>query len=199
MELRERRRLETTHLIQRAALQLARTEPVESISVEMICKEAGISPRTFFNYFPYKEAVFVVPPPPFPEDALKAFYSGRGTLLDQLIDLLAAQSLSITPDRWMIETAQKIASNHPKIAALQFAQFRDFETTIANLIARRLGRDENDQASRLIAAALLGAMRIILDGKMPNSAEEMAEAIRADLQHLATFVIEPPHVPDMDS
>jgi AcrR family transcriptional regulator len=56
--LRERRRIETRLDIARAATHLVGLHGMNGTTVEMIAERAGISPRTFFNYFPTKaEAV----------------------------------------------------------------------------------------------------------------------------------------------
>lgn len=58
--LRERRRQETLHLISDVALELFEHRGVAGTTVDDIAHGAGVSPRTFFRYFPTKEhAVFV--------------------------------------------------------------------------------------------------------------------------------------------
>ena len=58
MGLRERRRLETRLDIARATTSLVALNGMDGTTVEMIAERAGISPRTFFNYFASKaEAV----------------------------------------------------------------------------------------------------------------------------------------------
>ncbi len=53
--LRERKKTETWHAIHDAAADLALDEGVQCVTVEAIASEAGVSQRTFFNYFPSKE------------------------------------------------------------------------------------------------------------------------------------------------
>lgn len=58
--LRERRRQETLHVISDAALDLFERQGVGRTTVDEIAHAAGVSPRTFFRYFPTKErAVFI--------------------------------------------------------------------------------------------------------------------------------------------
>jgi hypothetical protein len=54
MGLRERRRRQTSADIRDAAVRLALARGFDKVTIEEICVEAGISTRTFFNYFPNK-------------------------------------------------------------------------------------------------------------------------------------------------
>src|SRR6266700_4614618 len=54
---REAHRLETKDRLQRSALDLFRRDGFEATSVAQIAAGAGVTERTFFRYFPSKEAV----------------------------------------------------------------------------------------------------------------------------------------------
>ena len=54
---RETQRLETKDRLQRSALDLFRRDGFEATSVAQIAAGAGVTERTFFRYFPLKEAV----------------------------------------------------------------------------------------------------------------------------------------------
>lgn len=182
--LREERRRETDLLIRLSALELARDLSVDEISVEAICEKAGVSQRTFFNYLPYKEAAFVLPPPEFPEAAVATFLRGEGDLLGALAELFAAQALARVPERRMVDVSRRAAQGHSKIAALQFAAFRDFEAAVAGFIASRCGQNEPHLEHRIVAAAVLGALRVVIDANAPLSRKRLATAIRQNLGSL---------------
>ena len=86
----ERRRLETALEIQRATLALAEEQGFEHVTTEAIAERAGVSPRTFFNYYSNKEAAAVGHPPGFPDEAKAAFVRSTGPLRQDLLVILKA-------------------------------------------------------------------------------------------------------------
>ena len=59
--LRERKKVATRQALSRAAALLAVERGVEGVTIEAIADAAGVSPRTFHNYFPGKEEAIVAP------------------------------------------------------------------------------------------------------------------------------------------
>ncbi|GMG85586.1 TetR family transcriptional regulator [Paralimibaculum aggregatum] len=96
LSLRERRRQETARAIQLVTLQLAVQHGLENVTTEEIAASAGISTRTFFNYFTNKEAAAIGAPPAFREKDKEALREGTGSLakdlkvfLDRHMEILA--------------------------------------------------------------------------------------------------------------
>ncbi|MFC7401400.1 helix-turn-helix domain-containing protein [Citricoccus sp. GCM10030269] len=85
--LRERKKTETWHAIHDAAADLALDGDMSCVTVEAIASEAGISQRTFFNYFSTKEdAILGVRAPTVPE-LPEDFLDGDG-LIHRTTELL---------------------------------------------------------------------------------------------------------------
>lgn len=162
--LRERRRIETIRTIQEAALSLAATEGAENVTVEAICARAGVSVRTFFNYFPVREAAFVVGPPPFPEAAVAQFLSADGPMLDALIALLQTRLPISGEDRRSLCLAMDMAAREPRMASMQISASHAHEIELADLIAQRMGCAPEDPGPHLLAAATLATTRAVISG-----------------------------------
>ncbi|WP_030925327.1 TetR/AcrR family transcriptional regulator [Streptosporangium amethystogenes] len=95
--LRERNRLETWTAIHDTAARLSFEKGLAEATVEEIAAAAGVSRRTFFNYFPTKEdAVLGVRAPAVPAEALRDFRGGDDDLFGRTVSLLAAVVMSMT-------------------------------------------------------------------------------------------------------
>jgi AcrR family transcriptional regulator len=188
MNLRERRRIETRDLIQRSAFELARARGVDAVTVEAICETAGVSLRTFFNYFPFKEAVFVAPIVPLPEAAVATFLAATGDLMEGLAELMAAHAVEIQKTRWMGEMMREIAQVHPRVMPLQMAEFQKFDRQIKDVIATRLGAAADDTACEALAGAVLGANRGTIDRWMADPELDLPAAIRAGIRSMVSII-----------
>ncbi|MFQ6155286.1 TetR family transcriptional regulator [Micrococcus luteus] len=88
--LRERKKQLTRRAIHDAAFALAAERGLAQVTVADICAGAGISERTFFNYFPSKAAaVLGLPATALSEEQERAFLAGHGTLVDDLCELVS--------------------------------------------------------------------------------------------------------------
>ncbi len=89
--LRERHKDETWAAIHEAASVAALEGGLATATVEAIAERAGISRRTFFNYFPTKEdAILGLREPALAEDAVAAFRASDRSLVGDAARLMAA-------------------------------------------------------------------------------------------------------------
>lgn len=167
--LRARKKLATRRSLRRAAIDLIAERGFSHVTVEDIAAAADVSPRTFFNYFPSKEAVLFgadpdrtaalrerimheAPGEPALE-ALRAVLVGDAqAVADELSDLGG------DPADWLRRI--KEARADPHLRAAQAAQMAMTERAITEGLAERLGADpERDPYPALLAATAAGVFR----------------------------------------
>jgi AcrR family transcriptional regulator len=170
--LRERKKLATRLLLRRTALELVAERGLANVTVEDIAEAAEVSPRTFFNYFPSKEAVL------FGGDsdraaALRGAIAGAvpgqpaldalRLVLTQDSEVMAGElrSLGGDPAEWV--RRMKVARTDPHVRAAHAAQMSMIERAIAEGLAARLGADqETDPYPGILAAASVSMVRACL-------------------------------------
>ena len=167
--LRERKKLATRRSLRRIALDLIAERGFTHVTVEDIAAAADVSPRTFFNYFPSKEAALfgadpdritalreriVAEAPGEPVlDALRTvMVSDARTVADELTELGG------DPADWL--RRMKEARTDPHLRAAHAAQMAMVERAITEALAERLGTDpELDPYPGLLAATAAGVLR----------------------------------------
>ncbi|WP_062079362.1 TetR/AcrR family transcriptional regulator [Demequina globuliformis] len=89
--LRQRQREQTWRDLHEAAVDLARTGGLEGATIDAIAKRAGVSRRTFFNYYPSKEdAMLGLNAPVVSDVVLDRFREQAATnVFEAVIDLIS--------------------------------------------------------------------------------------------------------------
>ena len=165
--LRERKRLATRRAIQVAAVRLVAENGLDRLTVDEIGRVADISPRTFFNYFPTKEAAIVGDSPSLPDEQfVTGFVEGGGSFLEALADLFTEAVERAAEDRELTQLRRTIIKQNPQLFAMRISSMHEFQHEIETVIARRLrfenpDLDEVSLASRanLTTHVAVGAMR----------------------------------------
>lgn len=153
-----KRRRETAIRIQAAAIRLAQRDGMAHLTTEAISREAGVSPRTFFNYYPYKEAAIAGPPRDYPRDASETFMQGDGLLIDDLARLLRAHLSRFTDQRDMIGALIRLAETDGKLAALQQSALLERHSQMEQMLRHRLS-DRDPRLAPILASAIISATR----------------------------------------
>jgi AcrR family transcriptional regulator len=163
MGLRERRRRQTSTDIRDAAVRLALERGFDKVTIEAICVEAGISARTFFNYFPTKESAIAYGPSDLPaelaEDFVAAGPAPYRVVLSELIALAAHHLRDAPPRREQAAGMLELAKSSPAVLAAFLAELERFQNQLTDIIARRQGMRPDDEIPELIAALALTAVR----------------------------------------
>jgi AcrR family transcriptional regulator len=161
--LRERRRRQTSADIRGAAVRLVRERGFDKVTIDAICAEAGISVRTFFNYFPNKESAIVYGPSDIPPELVEEFVAaGPGSysvVLDELIKLAAHHLRDMPPDRDQAETMLELAKTTPAMLAAFLADLERFQNHLIDIVARRQGMKADEEIPAVISALALTAIR----------------------------------------
>jgi AcrR family transcriptional regulator len=125
-----------------AAQRLVLDRGLDAVTVEDICDAVGVSPRTFFNYFPSKDdAVLGLEPFAIRPEVAAAFVAGgpTGVLLDDLAvlvgDVLGQQT--VTPER--MQCTVELVTREPRLLARHVAWVEEHRAEMVELFtARRL-------------------------------------------------------------
>lgn len=138
--LRARKKAETWSAIHEAAAALAVQHGVEGTTVEAVAAAAGVSPRTFFNYFPAKEdAVLGMRAPSLDPELLDGF-SLEHDLLGQVSRLLLAVSRSAYAGR-DAERRRRLLQDHPSLGRRRHELMLEAEALVRHTLAELLARD----------------------------------------------------------
>lgn len=156
--LRELKRRETGNRIALAALQLTAEHGFDGFTIDQLAEAAGISRRTFFNYFPTKEDALFNDPGAVSGELRDRFTAGGPT--GNLIDDLVAMLVEATPNGLDVERLRlfrKIAETEHRLIALFHKRITARSEELGEMIAVREGLDRTQPRVQL-AVDLLGSL-----------------------------------------
>src|SRR5271166_1301008 len=167
--LRERKKLATRRSLRRTALDLVAERGFAHVTVDDIAAAADVSPRTFFNYFPSKEAaLFGTDPDRASELRRRIVHQAPGEpVLDALRMVMVSDAQAVAdelselggdPAEWL--SRMKEARADPHLRAAHAAQMAMVERAMTEGLAERLGTDpDRDPYPGLLAATASGVFR----------------------------------------
>nr|WP_217508572.1 TetR/AcrR family transcriptional regulator [Curtobacterium pusillum] len=180
--MRERKKQQTRNAIHEAALDLVTDRGLAGVTVEEICAAAGVSPRTFFNYFPSKgNAALGLPATTIPEGAREAFATAEGSLVSDLCELVA-QTVNLPADRSRMKA---LVQARPEMVPTMLQWMADARLEVYEVAAARTDADSARTAVTLVMAAVIEAAHRFTVG----SREELADRLRgvvAEMGRLAS-------------
>ena len=170
--LRERKKLATRVAIRRAAFELIAERGYSGVTVEDIAAAADVAPRTFFNYFPSKEAVLLGSDPSDDaevRDRLVHDQPGHSALevlravIADRVRSIEAELAELGGDASQWASQIKAAHADPQLGAARAAHMAQTEARIAAAVAERLGTDaERDPYPLMLVSAAMGVLRAAL-------------------------------------
>lgn len=179
--LRERKKVRTRQALRAAALERARTQGPDAFTVEEICADVDVAPRTFFNHFPSKDAV-LFDWDTASLDGLAAEVRARTEVspLGAATAVLAEVTVALTTSpTWhgQMELLRAHPELHPRIAHVG----RTVEQTVAQALAERDGADTPARNHRLAAAGAMAVMQVAVAGWLADPAGPPARRVYGDV------------------
>ena len=174
------RRYRTAKKIQATAIQLAVRDGLANVTTEAIAKEAGISTRTFFNYYPYKEAAMMGPPPDYPADASEQFVNGQGTMIEDLDRLITVHLTRFLDERELLAHILALSNTDPKLDALRNSTILSRRAQMRDLLRRRCP-DAKPAQIEILAAAIVAATNAATKDWASGEVDDFVAAARENL------------------
>ncbi|WIM93373.1 TetR family transcriptional regulator [Actinoplanes oblitus] len=159
--LRERKKMATRMALHEAAVRLAAERGADNVTIDAIAEAAGVSRRTFTNYFANKEEVF------YYRDAYRMRRlcesirrqpsADPWTVLTGAALELLTEASAETDTSWITE--RRRLYQDPNHLAHQIAAYTAIERELAAEIAERLGGTDAELRGRVFAASFMTALR----------------------------------------
>lgn len=162
--LRERKKRATRQALGEAALRLAAERGLEHLTVEDISEAAGVSARTFFNYFSGKEDAIIGDTPlvVVPEQGTAVIRDGE-SVLDGLHRMVRAGAAGTACRRDEVRLRRRVLERYPALLPRMFARLAGFERSLASAIAAHSGGSSGDPYPQLMAAVASTAVRVAIN------------------------------------
>lgn len=161
---RAARRAQTERALRAAALDLAEERGFDGFTVDEVAARAGVSPRTFFNYFPTKEAAVLADPRPVMEAMIAAIGANpEERLVDAIHSAITAFLTVSCADERNIRRELALVEGQPSLRIALLSHYCAYERALGRAIAERMGTTvEADPLPLVMAASAVGIARIVL-------------------------------------
>ncbi|MEU9332808.1 TetR family transcriptional regulator [Streptomyces sp. NPDC048290] len=209
--LRERKKRATRAALAEAAVRLAAEHGVEQVTVEAISAAAGVSVRTFFNYFDTRDDVFVVADSELSTRVRAAILAAPPEIppLDAVRDAIAAELAEAEEQHEVWQLHLTVLRAAPHLLVRSLGAHTAEETGLALTVAERLRggtaavatpvdacgeeRRSLELYPRLLAAVAGTAVRIAAEHWSARPEERrFAEVFRETFSLLAAGLPAPP-------
>nr|WP_009480687.1 TetR/AcrR family transcriptional regulator [Rhodococcus sp. JVH1]EJI93328.1 transcriptional regulator, TetR family [Rhodococcus sp. JVH1] len=199
--LRERKRLATRQLIETTAVELVGARGYDAVTVDMICAASNVSSRTFFNYFPSKDAavigdVLVAPDDDtvnrlldeYPADPLRA-----------VIHIFETAVHGLGDDFDLLSRRRQIIKGNPELLQRHLRGLHELEESLTRLVAQRLlanpeqrhlaGRvDAEEEASATVMTAGAAMRYVFRRWQNSDKNQTRAELLTPALELMAEII-----------
>ena len=194
--LRDAKKRSTRRALATATRDLVLEHGLDVVTVEQIAAAAGVSVRTFFNYFESKEVAIVGAEEPLgTQESRTTFLAGgpSGDLLTDLFVMVDPESALRDESRGEIGKVHQISQREPKVLAAMLTRLHAQERQVADLIADRDGWSAFGSGRYELTAAV--ALNLLLRATFlwfEDETRSLPETF-ADARMLAANLIGPPN------
>ena len=169
----------------------------DAVTVEDICDAVGVSPRTFFNYFPSKDdAVLGLEPFAIRPEIAAEFVSGgpTGVLLDDLAhlvaDLLGHQV--VTPAR--MHCTLELVQREPRLLVRHAAWIEEHRAEMVELFVARRAARPYVADPELLALVVMSLLRMsALEWQRHDGGGDPADHLAGVVGQLRSLLAPDPH------
>ncbi|MFD8968702.1 TetR/AcrR family transcriptional regulator [Streptomyces sp. NPDC059568] len=203
--LRERKKRATRAALAEAAVRLAAEHGAENVTVEAISEAAGVSPRTFFNYFDSHDDAFVMMDRDAGERVRHAVRAAPAALspLEAVREALATELVDVAERQEIWRLRATVLQRSPRLLVRGLGAHMAEEIELAEAIAVRLGsRAPNEKSTgasapdlypRLLAAVAGTAVRVAVEHWCAQGPDaDFSEVFRRVFTLLTDGLAEPP-------
>jgi AcrR family transcriptional regulator len=176
--LRERKKQATRKALREAALRLAVERGPDNVRVDDIAEAAGVSPRTYNNYFSSREQAIAAAVTAEREARVAAAVAARPSgvrLADAVVEAIVGQYTS--PDSHDADALLMITTR-PALREAFLGTAAEIEDPLAAVIAKRLG-DHSLATAQVLSASVAAAVRIALRRWVQSAAVSPATGLVA--------------------
>jgi AcrR family transcriptional regulator len=163
--LRERKKQARRAALIDAAQQLVAEHGLDAVTVEMISAEAGVSPRTFFNYFETKDdAVLGAEATGLAEDVVRTFVGGgpTGRLLSDLQVVVASVLGSAGEAHDRMKRAMDLMQQEPRLLQRHVVWMDRHKSRLVELFEARRATTPFSTSNELLTMLVLLLLRTAL-------------------------------------
>ncbi|MDQ7905394.1 TetR family transcriptional regulator [Phytohabitans sp. ZYX-F-186] len=193
--LRERKKAATRAALTDAAIRLAQERGVEHVTAEAIADAAGVSPRTFHNYFANKEEAILAAMWDFVREVVAAIRArpARESAMEAMrhvADEMIATSVDSIDD---LATRMRLMDNSPTLSRRNDALKEEVGRSVIEALAERSGTDpDRDLYPRLLTASLHAALIATIEvSRGDKTGRSLADLLTEAFDQLAAGLREP--------
>ncbi len=170
-DLRAAKRQETARRITVSARRLSVAHGVDGFTMDDLAREAGVSRRTLFNYFPGKDDAVLGPAPEVSPESFAVFVAGgpHGSLVADLAEMVVRilREQAETPEE--VGLGREAMRSNPRLISLALEHLQDLVESCIGFVEQREGdafdRTRFDVALTIVVACLHLAMDRFLTGE----------------------------------